>query len=328
MDQLNHLFNHRQDLDFRYKNIRIIREIFWQWGFTEVDVPQIIRLPGQEPYLSPVPVSLHNERGGEYFGYLHTSPEYCLKKMLAAGWGSIFYLGKCFRDQESFGGGHNPEFTMLEWYRPQADFYQLMEDVSALVNTLATRVGRQSWPVRRVFMRELWQEFLQVDLDQLLTPQSLLPVCQSLGQPASATEPYEDLFFRIFLNFIEPKLPKNELTIIHHYPLALASLARESTVYPGYAERFEAYLGGWELANAFSELIDPKEQKRRLEEEREIRKKTGRVVYDLDTEFIEALEVGLPPTAGIALGVDRLIMALRGCQNIDDVLTLPASKLF
>jgi len=344
MEHVNHIISNKKYLDLRFALVRQIREFFWAAGFVEVDAPTILRLPGQEPYLAPMRVDFHDENRTEFIGYLHTSPEYAMKKMLAAGYEKIFYLGKCFRDQESFGGTHNPEFTMIEWYRAGTDFYALMDDTENLVKKLVENLRMSEWVKelqeslenvwrnlggnwQRLHMREAWSKYAGVNLDEYLTTEKMFELCVKKGYKPTEGESFDDLFYRIFLNEIEPKLGQEIPTILHHYPTQMAALSRVSPIDPLYAERFEVYAQGVELANAFSELTDGVEQKKRLEEERELRHELGSAVYDVDKEFIEAVSI-MPKSAGIALGVDRLIMALLGCKNIDNVLTLPASKLF
>lgn len=333
MNHVNHIQANRQELDQRFAITRAVREWFWQQGFTEVETPLILRLPGQEPYLSPMSVSVHNERGETFTGFLHTSPEYTLKKMIAAGYQKIFALGKVFRDQESFGGTHNPEFTMIEWYRAGKDYTALIDDVEHLFDyLLGEKAGLQleadkDWRFQRFHMRELWQKFVGVNLDEYLDQASMHALCVARGFTPSTDEAYEDLFYRIFLNEIEPKLAGLGVVAIHHYPLPMAALSRPSAIEPGYAERVEIYVDGIELANGFSELTDGREQQARLEAEQQLRAKLGKTTFAIDPEFIDAVNA-MPPTAGIALGIDRLVMALVGCQNINSVLVLPASELF
>lgn len=338
MEHLIHLQKNKKQLELKFAVLKLIREWFWSQGFIEVEAPAIVKLPGQEPNLSPVPVAIHNERGEKFTGYLHTSPEYTMKKMLASGWEKIFYLGKCWRDYESFGGAHNPEFTMCEWYRTNEDFYKIMSDVEELFGYLEEKL--RNWEIKklgnfkRVEMRELWEKFVDVNLDEYLSEEKMFELSVAAGfKPVGTHENYEELFYRIFLNKIEPYLQGP--MIIYHYPAKMAALARLSPVDTRYAERFEVYLGGVELANAFSELVDAEEQLKRLQTEQQTRKKQVRDVYDIDIEFIGALK-NMPASAGIALGVDRLVMIflrlrsgqVGGCKNIDDVITLPASKLF
>ncbi len=330
---LAHIVTHKHQLDLRFEILRWTREYFWLNGFTEIETPLLLRLPGQEPYLSPMRVTLHNETGKEYLGYLHTSPEYTMKKMLAAGYTKIFSLGKVFRDYESFGGTHNPEFTMIEWYQANADMYTIMDDVEGLLQYLAKAISKHQDTHTNVItpsrshMRELWSEYANINLDLNLTQETLYKTLKQRGLNVTPDEPYEDLFYRIFLNEIEPHLGKNGPQIVHHYPHPMAALSKHSTVDIGYAERFEVYWNGMELGNAFSELTDPVEQKNRLVEEQKQRKKAGKDVYDIDQEFTDALE-HMPPSGGIAMGIDRIVSCLTSCQKIDDMLVLPASLLF
>lgn len=337
MSHLSHIQNNKHILELRASIIKSIREFFWSQNFLEVETPTILRLPGQEPYLSPMNLTIHDETGKQYQAFLHTSPEYTLKKMLAAGFENIFSLCKTYRDYESFGGNHNPEFTMVEWYRAHADFFAIMDDVENLISYVQTELKKISAPIceiqhiERKHMKEIWKECININLDEYLTTESMRELCIQKGYSPKENERYEDLFFRIFLNEIEPTFAdrgafKGTL-IIHHYPAQMAALARLSKEDPRYAERFEVYIHGIELANAFSELTDATEQKKRLEEEQKLRKTLQKDIFDIDEDFIEAVG-NMPESSGIALGVDRLVQTLLGCQNINDVLVLPASKLF
>lgn len=337
MNHIHHIAHNKITLDLRWHILRLIREFFWSQGFTEVETPLIVRLPGQEPYLSPLKVTVHNECDEGFQGYLHTSPEYTMKKMLAAGYEKIFSLGKVFRDYESFGGTHNPEFTMIEWYRTKSDMFGLMEDIEALFKFVAKKLGNQrsnveyeTWNMcnfERIHMRDLWKRYVRINLDEYLTVPAMFKLCVEKGYNPVDNEDYNDLFYRIFLNEIEPYLGEKRLTIVHHYPMAMAALAKQSEKDRGYAERMEVYADGLELANGFSELIDADEQRRRLEEEQKQRQKLNQDVFSIDDEFIEALRT-MPLSAGIALGVDRMIQLFTNCQDINSVILLPASLLF
>jgi len=332
MKHITYIQKNKEQLILRFEIIRFIREFFWSQNFLEVETPLILRLPGQEPYLTPIMVGVKNERGESFQGYLHTSPEYTMKKMLAAGFDRIFSICKCFRDRESFGGAHNPEFTMVEWYRTEEDFYSLMDDVENLFGFVGGKIeigglkNRNFGEWKRISMRDLWIESIGVDLDLCLTVETMREMCLARGYTPCDGERYEDLFFRIFLNEIEPKLAKMGNIIIYNYPAQMAALAKLSDSDLRYAERFEVYVDGMEIANAFSELTDECEQLKRLEEERNLRKELGRDVYDVDMEFIDAVK-HMPKSAGTALGVDRMVMVLLGCQEIDDVIGLPMSLL-
>ncbi len=344
MSHLQHLIKNKKNLQLRFEIIKLLREFFWSQGFTEVDTPNIVKLLGQEPYLSPMKINIHDEKGQEFAGYLHTSPEYTMKKILATGWDKIFSVCKCYRDYECLGGTHEPEFMMVEWYRARADFRSLMDDVQNMILFIAQRLKEHgTWNMEHnienhcsmlhapcfmiVSMKELWEKFADVDLNNYLEKEKMFELCVEKKYNVKEDESYEDLFYRIFLNEIEPKLKDMGGVIMHHYPAQMAALSRLSPTDPRYAERFEVYINGLELANAFSELTDADEQFKRLKEEQSLRQKLGKDVYEIDMEFIEALKT-MPPSAGIALGIDRLVMVLGGCKKIEDVVTLPANKLF
>ena len=320
-DQLNHIKNNFDNLSRRAGIIKKMREFFWSKNFMEVETPNMVALPGQEPYLSPVGLKVDDEQGKTYQAYLHTSPEYTMKKMLASGFENIFSICKCFRNKESFGDLHNPEFTMVEWYRTGTDFFAIMNDVEELFNFLSEE---KKFVFEKIHMRDLWKKYVGVNLDEYLEKEKMFKLCVEKGYNPNENEKYDDLFYRIFLNEIEPKLV--EPIIIHHYPAQMAALAKLSED-KNYAERFEVYINGVEIANAFSELTDAVEQRKRLAEERELRKELAKDVFDIDEDFIEAVG-NLPECAGIALGVDRLVQVLLSCQNINNVLVLPASKIF
>ena len=331
MNQLLHLQKNKTNLGLRFAVLKALRDFFYGQNFTEIEAPLIVKLPGQEPNLSPIKILVNNEKKEEFIGYLHTSPEYTMKKMLATGWDKIFYLGKTFRNEESFGGTHNPEFTMCEWYRVNENMFKLMDDIEQMINFIQEKLTNfnikklSAWT--RISMKELWQKLLQINLDNYLDEKNLLKLCREKGYNVSETESYEELFYRIFLNEIEPELSKMGAVFIYNYPAQMAALSKLSKDNPGYAERFEAYVDGLELANAFSELTNSQEQQIRLEGEKQTREKIGKEVFAVDQEFVEALNF-MPESAGIALGVDRLVMVLTSCQNIDNVIVLPMSKIF
>ncbi|MBT4941417.1 MAG: EF-P lysine aminoacylase GenX [Candidatus Magasanikbacteria bacterium] len=322
MHTFDQLAAHKNNLDLRWQIIKTIREFFWVQEFCEVDAPSLMRLPGQEPYLSPMTLTIHDENRKEYKRFLHTSPEFAMKKLLAAGYTNIFYLGKCFRDFESFGGNHYPEFTMLEWYRTETDYTNIMKDVEALFLVLAKKIQKDipyfsSW--NRVSMKELWQTHVGVNLDEHLTQDALFQLCVTKGFSPLKQESFEDLFYRIFLNYIEPELGKDDPTIVYEYPAQMAALAKLSDKDTRYAERFEVYVHGIEIANAFSELTNGKEQYDRFKKEQKTREKHKKPVYEIDSSFIDAVH-NLPTCAGIALGVDRVVQLFTGCKDIQNVI--------
>ena len=319
----------QSNLKRRAKVLREIRDFFDSDGFVEVMTPRMVKLAGQEPYLDPFVTNVTDAQNCSYEARLITSPEYSCKKLLAAGFEKIYDLGPCFRNKEAFGGLHNPEFTMLEWYRSDADYTVLMDDIDRLLKKISQftfstpGVDGDIGTCERVSMKELWQLYCNVDLDALLDYESLVRFVTERGYNVVDDEPYEDLFYRIFLKEIEPKLIAP--TLVYDYPAQMAALARLKN--EKYAERVELYIDGIEIANGFSELIDAAEQNERLLEEQALRKKLGRDVFDIDEDFLDALS-SMKPSAGIALGVDRLIMSLLGTKKIEDVLAFPVVELF
>ena len=282
-----------------------IRRFFKSRGFVEVETPLLVAHPGMEPHLEVFKTELVTASGRRADGYLTTSPEYAMKKLLAAGLPRIFQMCKAFRNREEVSAGHNPEFTMLEWYRANADYTALMDDCEDLLNDLGS-----PGPVERLSVEEAFEKYAGLRLDQV---------------EATEDTTWEQAFHLVLLSDVEPHLTRH---ILYDYPIELAALARPKPSDPRFAERFELYVGGLELGNAFSELTDPVEQRRRLAAEREERMANGRTVYDLDEDFIRALEIGIPPSAGIAVGVDRLVMLLTGAPAIRDVLWFPADEVF
>ncbi|MCF6277030.1 MAG: EF-P lysine aminoacylase GenX [Candidatus Magasanikbacteria bacterium] len=326
MEQILHISKNEKNFVLRAKIIKIIRNFFENEGFLELDPPILIKYPDSEPNLSPISVEIQNEKKENFNGFLHTSPEYTMKKTLASGFKKIFTITHCFRNCESFGGHHNPEFTMLEWYRAEEDFYKIMKDCEDLLKLISQKTGitkingvniEKKW--EKISMKELWQKYVNVNLDKYCETSKMYKLCKKLGFNAGKNEPFEDLFYRIFLNKIEEYLGKKVPTIVYNYPAQMASLAKISKENPKYAERFELYVNGIELANAFSELTDENEQRKRIEKDNPH--------FGIDEEFINAVEK-MPKSAGIALGVDRLIMLFANCKKIENILLLPTNKLF
>lgn len=318
--------------DDRILILKSIREFFWSVGFVEAETPLALRFAGQEPYLNPVPVQLKDAGNNIYDFHLRTSPEFALKKLLAAGHEKIFEIGKCFRNNEDIRGTHSPEFTMIEWYRAPGGLEEIMNDTEKLFKKILKKLGKVSlqyngkeipalkkW--QRVSMKKLFRKYLEVDLDKYLEIEPLKKLAEKLGQTVSATDEYEDVFFKIFLNKIEPKLGIEKPTFVYDYPARMCSLSKLSKEDPRYAERFELYVGGLEVANAFGELLDSVEQNRRLEADRSLRQKFGRETWLVDPGFIAALaSIKEKQAAGIALGLDRMVVLCTGAKNINEVI--------
>lgn len=315
----------------RVEIIKSIRDFFWSQGFLETDVPQAVHYPGQEPYLNPIPLTFHDPYGqGQQF-YLHTSPEYALKKLLAAGFKKIFSITKCFRDYESFGGNHNTEFTMIEWYRAPGTYRDFMDDMEALFKYVGEKVRcdtlrykdkaiKVNQPWLRKSMKEVWREYLDADLDTLLEFDALAKFAKAKEYSVDAADEYEDVFFKLFLNEIEQKLGFDAPTFIYDYPKQMCSLSRTSAIDPRYAERVECYVAGLELCNGFGELTNANEQRARLEADQELRRKLGKPTWPIDEDFIAALQSGMPDAGGVALGVDRMVVLFTGAKDINEVI--------
>ncbi|MFM2152023.1 MAG: hypothetical protein RL199_458, partial [Pseudomonadota bacterium] len=269
--------------------------------------------------------------------WLHTSPEFAMKRLLADGWERLFQLTKVFRNGE-VSPTHNPEFTMLEFYRAGIDCHALMDDVEALVRASAKAMGAGpiipvrdqpvdlAEPFERLTVRDAMLRETGLDVLALDDAEALRGAAQTRGfhVPESARS-WDDVFFSVFVGAVEPKLGVGRPTFLHEYPARLAALARLKPSDGRVAERFELYAGGLELANGFSELVDADEQRRRFEAEQSERRDAGREVYPLDEPFLEAV-ARMPPAAGVAVGFDRLALWLLAAESIDEVLLYPACE--
>ncbi len=302
-----------------------IRAFFDARGFLEVDPPIAVASPNIDPNVFPVRVEDAAGRGSDLF--LHTSPELSMKKLLAAGSGNIFYLGKVFRNREG-SPLHHPEFTMLEWYREGADASAVMRDVEELCRDLARAVrGREeiARDGQAISLAGAWARWdLSDACAELLgaAPSDAGALRAGLsrrGLRPGAAEDWEDLFFRAYVDVVEPALRDRGAVFLTGFPSALAAMARRRDGDPGVCERFEGYLAGIELVNGYEELTDPREQETRLAETAaRLARDCGHAVR-VDADFLDALRRGLPPCTGAALGVDRLVMLLLGTDSIADV---------
>ncbi len=315
----------------RIEIIKLTREFFWSQGFLETDTPIAVRLASQEPYLNPLKINIHDPDGNPESFYLRTSPEYSLKKLLAAGYEKIFEIGKCFRDFESFGGNHNTEFTMIEWYRAPGKYQDIMNDTENLFKFIGKKLNKNivkykekeiniSGDWEHSSMKEVWQKFVGVNLDDYLQIDKLSELAKSKGYKMQENEPYEDIFYKIFLNEIELKLGNDRPVFVYDYPAQMSSLSRLCEHDNRYAERFELYVGGLEVANAFGELTDATEQEKRLAEDIEKRKELNKPIWPVDPNFIDALKSGISPAGGIALGVDRMVLLFTGAKDLNEVI--------
>ncbi len=300
-----------------------IRHFFAERDILEVDTPALSRAATTDPSLASFKTRFHGPgpASADTF-YMHTSPEYPMKRLLAAGVGSMYQICKVFRDGES-GKRHNPEFTLLEWYRTGFDHFDLMDEVEKLLTGILSGIA----PVKSVChwsYRELFLEFAGIDVTSV-TADELGSLLQStynidaVGMSAAGLDAWLDL---AMTHIIEPRLGPG-LVFVRDYPASQAALSRLRPGNPPVAARFEAYLDGVELANGFHELADSGEQRRRFELESRQRELAGADPVRIDENFLAALEAGLPNCAGVALGLDRLLMLAAGAECLRDVIAFP-----
>lgn len=332
----------RANLAARGRILAAVRDFFLGRFYVEVETPALQTSPGMEPHLKAFATVLHDPRdGGTQPRYLHTSPEFAMKKLLAGGMPRIWQLAHAFRDGER-SATHHPEFAMLEWYRAGASYRDLMDECEALLRAVqdAAGGGALCWQGRRSDAHLPWQRLTVAEafarhagIDLLATvPDPSRPEAAKLaaeaariGLPPHRGDDWETLFFRIFLERIEPQLGLGAPTILYDYPISLAALSRAKPDDPRLAERFELYVCGLELANAFGELTDAAEQRRRFAADQTKKQALYGESYPIDEDFLAALERGLPDCAGIALGFDRLVMLATGAAHIEDVLWAPVT---
>jgi lysyl-tRNA synthetase class 2 len=304
-----------------------VRRWFRAAGFVEVETPALQVSPGMEPHLEAFVTRMRepDERDAGRPLYLHTSPEFAMKKLVAAGMPKIFQLAHAFRNAER-SATHHPEFTMLEWYRADAGWRDTAEDCLALLRVAGTELRRgaqrcdPALPAQWISVAEAFRQHADVDLFGDLAAQA-----QRIGVRVADGDPWDDVFFRIFLERVEPKLGQGAPTILHSYPASMAALARIAPGDPRIAERFELFVCGLELANGFGELTDAAEQRTRFMADDAKRRALYGRSYPLDEDLLAALEHGLPRCSGVALGFDRLVMLATGAATIDDVLWAPVA---
>jgi lysyl-tRNA synthetase class 2 len=299
-----------------------VRTFFEARNFLEVETPLLVPSPGLDVHLDAFEIparateSVTNAGGTDL--YLSTSPEYQMKRLLADGYGAIFQIAKAFRRGE-VGDRHNPEFTLLEWYRAPANVEDVMRDTEQLVTAITegrVRLGAEQHDTTPPFLR-------MTVLDAFETFAGCRP-----EETLSLAEDDETRFFRLLLDRVEPGiLALGRAVFLTEYPASQASLARRKPTDPRVAERFELYVAGIELCNGFGELTDPQEQRERLLRDRRTREERGLPVYPIDERFLAALERGLPCCAGNALGLDRLVALACGSRRIGDVMAFPWGEI-
>ena len=314
--------------------LQSIRGYFADEGFVEVETPARVFCPGQEVHLEAIATE-----GGRF---LITSPEYHMKRLVAAGATRIYQVARAFRAGER-GSHHQPEFSLIEWYRANEPLSAIAGDCEALVRAAATAVGRfpvlalpvvagrgatlrLDEPFERTTVRALFTRYAGIDLEGDEPAEALAAKAARQGVQIGSATAWDDIFFQIFLDRIEPEIGRARPTFVFDWPAPLAALARRRQDDLRLAERFELYAGGLELANAFGELTDPVEQRARFVAESAIRREQGKTVYPPDEKLLSALAY-MPPTSGVALGLDRLMMLALGAMDIAEVIAFPETDV-
>jgi lysyl-tRNA synthetase class 2 len=302
-----------RNLQARARALSAVRDYFAREQFLEVETPLRVPAPG---------VDLHLDAIAAHGGYLITSPELHMKRLLAAGFPRVFQVARASRLDE-LGQLHEPEFTMLEWYRAFAGLSEMLSDTEQLLRAVAERVSGEArllgptgqryelaLPFQRITVREAFREFAGV------------------ADAVDLAHTDEARYFELYVNLVEPGLARESAPLfLWKYPANQASLARLSAEDSSVAERFELYVAGVELCNGFDELTDPDEQRRRFEQDAQRRSSEGRVTYPIDERFLSALLSGMPRAGGNALGFDRLLMLATGARELSDVIAFPARLL-
>jgi len=301
------LARRKKALQQRARILQGIRQFFIEKGYLDVETPHRIPIPAPESHIDPVPSSTW---------FLQPSPELCMKRMMAAGYEKIFQICRCWREGER-GSLHLPEFTLLEWYRAGGDYRSLMEECEELIRFVAKTMdlmGRFIFRGHEIDLSEPWK---RISVKEAFH-------CHAQTSVTEALE--ENLFDEIMVQDIEPNLGVEKPTFIYDYPAQRGALARLKREDQTVAERFEVYIGGLELANGFSELVDSKEQRKRFHLENENRQSLGKSTYPMPDKFLAELD-NMPPSAGIALGVDRLVMVFLDAETIDEAVAFTPEEL-
>ena len=307
LDDNFNLARKSQALQARAKLIQSIRLFFIHHGFLEIETPLRIPSPAPEEHIEAI-------LSGNWF--LQTSPELCMKRLLASGYQQIFQISKCFRAAER-GSKHLPEFTMLEWYAAGFDYHQLMDQCEALLIAAFKDRGHNQdivWQNKKINLVSPWERITVSNAFLKYAPVTLEEAL------------IHDKFDEIMVEYIESHLGIERPTFIYDYPAKLAALAKVKMNDQTVAERFELYISGLELANGFSELTDAKEQRQRFEEALKLRSAKNWARYFMPEKFLQALQT-MPSCAGIAMGIDRLVMILANAYQIDDVVSFTPEML-
>ena len=299
--------NKKKNIWLRAQIIQAVRSFFIDNDYLEIETP--IRIPAPAPE-----VHIDAEASGDWF--LHTSPELCMKRLLAAGYPRIFQICRCFRQKER-GRMHLPEMTMLEWYGAGNNYFDMMDQCEKMIRFAARRAGFEDYLV---------YQGKSIDLKAPWSRMSVTDAFDRFASVSMETAVLQDRFDEMMIIDIEPNIGHKKPLFLYDYPAVGASLARLKPENSSLAERFELYICGMELCNAFTELTDPVEQRIRFENEQKIRSESGKQVYPLPEKFLESLQL-MPEASGVALGIDRLVMLFANTKSIDDVVAFTPEEL-
>ena len=315
----------------RMSVIKTMRQFFDDQDFWEVETPNLQVTPGLDTHIHGMKVPLRDVNLNHQRDlYLHTSPEFAMKKLLCAGAERIYQMCKCYRDGEDTRL-HSPEFTMIEWYRAGAYYTQIMDDCAGLLRAVAKAAHITQFKykehicdpfadMRILTVKDAFKIYAGLDLEDIWGIDDFHIAANNIGIRTAKDDAWDDIFHRVMAEKIEPFLGMDAPCILTEYPVSMAALARKKQDDPRFAERFELYVCGVELANAFGELTNPTEQRLRFEQDMAEKQRIYGETYTVDEDFLAALEYGMPESSGIALGVDRLVMLCTGTENIEDVL--------
>ena len=301
------LVRRKKTLEQRAHILQGIRRFFIENGYLEVETPHRIPAPAPECHIDAIPSNSW---------FLHTSPELCMKRMMAAGYDKIFQICRCWREKER-GRLHLPEFSLLEWYRAGGDYHSLMDECEGLIRFVAKAIGLGEKIVFRGHEIDLCEPWERISVNEAFRRYSKISMTGALQQK---------FFDEVMVQEIEPSLGVERPIFIYDYPAQRGALARLKREDPTVAERFELYIGGLELANGFSELIDSAEQRERFRIENRNRQSLGKPIYSMPEKFLAELD-NMPPSSGIALGADRLVMVFLDVETIDEVVAFTPEEL-
>ncbi|MGD2053695.1 MAG: EF-P lysine aminoacylase EpmA [Gammaproteobacteria bacterium] len=314
----------RDTMRLRARLLQDIRAFFEQRGVLEVETPLLSTSRSTDPHLSSFPVRYRQQEL-----YLNTSPEYCMKRLLAAHGDAIYQICKSFRDDE-LGPMHNPEFTMLEWYRPDLDMFGLMNELGDLIQVLARNNGFADHTVQMISYAEAFRHATGIN-PHVTTAEECRRCARQhdIEQPVGLEDNVDEWLDWLLTQLVTPAFRTDGFTFLYDYPQTQSALAKLYTNHDGYtvAARFELFYGEIELANGFDELLDAGEQRQRFECENLARRTAGQPLSTIDEYLLAALEYGLPPCSGVALGLDRLLMLFTGTETLEQVLAFPFSRI-